>query len=63
MTKVFIELEFESQSISDADVYNYLNELMENDCLDWCTDFNKTLVTNPVRKLKVTKTKKRAKDD
>ena len=35
MTRVFIELEFETDEVSEADVYNYLNELMENDCLDW----------------------------
>ena len=35
MTRVFIELEFEANEVSEADVYNYLNELMENDCLDW----------------------------
>lgn len=35
MTKVFIELEFESNSVSDKDVYDYLKELMDNECLDW----------------------------
>jgi hypothetical protein len=35
MTKIFIELEFESNEVSDADVYNYLNELIDNNCLDW----------------------------
>tara|TARA_Y100000401_G_C8292173_1_gene209332 strand:- start:276 stop:416 length:141 start_codon:yes stop_codon:yes gene_type:complete len=35
MTRVFIELEFEADEVSDEDVYNYLNELMENNCLDW----------------------------
>ena len=35
MIRVFIELEFEANEVSEADVYNYLNELMENDCLDW----------------------------
>ena len=53
MTKVFIELEFESQSVSDRDVYDYLKELMDNECLDW--DTNKTLITNRMRKLKVTR--------
>ena len=33
---VVIYLDFEDgDDISDADVYNYLNELMENKCLDW----------------------------
>ena len=35
MTKIFIELEFESNEVSDADVCNYLNELIDNNCLDW----------------------------
>jgi len=56
-TKVFIELEFEGNEVSDADVYNYLSELMENNCLDW--DTNKTLITNRMRKLKVTKSQRR----
>jgi succinate dehydrogenase flavin-adding protein (antitoxin of CptAB toxin-antitoxin module) len=47
MTKVFIELEFESQSVSDRDVYDYLKELMDNECLDW--DTNKTLIPNRMR--------------
>jgi hypothetical protein len=33
--KVFIELEFETQDVTDADVINYLLELIENDCLDY----------------------------
>ena len=35
MIRVEIELEFEGNEVSDADVYNYLNELMDNNCLDW----------------------------
>jgi hypothetical protein len=56
-TKVFIELEFEKDEVSDADVHNYLSELMENNCLDW--DTNKTLITNRMRKLKVTRNPRR----
>ena len=32
--KVFIELEFEERP-SQAEVENYLHELMDNNCLDW----------------------------
>ena len=39
MSKVIIELEFDNRKnnyqITDAEVYNYLNELMENDCLSY----------------------------
>lgn len=35
MTTVIIELEFESGDVSDADVINYLNELIENDMLNY----------------------------
>lgn len=35
MTKVIIELEFDSEDVSDADVINYLNELIENDMLGY----------------------------
>ena len=35
MARVEIELEFEKDEVSDADVYNYINELMDNNCLDW----------------------------
>lgn len=35
MTKVIIELEFDSEDVSDADVINYLNELIENDMLSY----------------------------
>jgi hypothetical protein len=34
MSKVIIELEFDDKP-TDADVYNYLNELMDNDCLGY----------------------------
>ncbi len=34
MNKVIIELEFDDKP-TDADVYNYLNELMDNDCLGY----------------------------
>jgi hypothetical protein len=34
MNKVIIELEFNDKP-NDADVYNYLNELMDNDCLSY----------------------------
>jgi hypothetical protein len=33
-SKVIIELEFDDKP-NDADVYNYLNELMDNDCLSY----------------------------
>lgn len=32
---VVIYLDFEDNDIDDVDVYNYLNELMENECLNW----------------------------
>ena len=35
MKTVIIELEFDSDDVSDADVINYLNELIENDMLDY----------------------------
>ncbi len=35
MTRVFIELEFEANEVSEADVYNYLKELMFNEQLVW----------------------------
>ena len=34
MYKVIIELEFDNKP-TDSDVYNYLNELMDNDCLGY----------------------------
>jgi len=33
--KVTIELEFDDDDVSDAEVYNYLHELMENNILHW----------------------------
>tara|TARA_B100000745_G_C20087223_1_gene371511 strand:+ start:716 stop:859 length:144 start_codon:yes stop_codon:yes gene_type:complete len=33
--KVIIELEFDHENVSDADVYDYLDELMDNHILDW----------------------------
>ena len=33
--KVIIELEFDHENVSDADVYDYLDELMDNHMLDW----------------------------
>ena len=39
MSKVIIELEFDNRKnnyqITDAEVYNYLNELMKNNCLSY----------------------------
>ena len=32
---VIIELEFDHDNVSDADVYDYLDELMDNHILDW----------------------------
>ena len=40
--KVIIELEFGNNEVTDEDVYNYLKELMENECLDW--EFGETTV-------------------
>jgi len=34
MDRVIIELEFDDKP-TNADVYNYLNELMDNDCLGY----------------------------
>ena len=33
MTTVTITLEFEADEVTEADVIDYLNELIENDCL------------------------------
>tara|TARA_R100000654_G_scaffold5908_1_gene16015 strand:+ start:563 stop:721 length:159 start_codon:yes stop_codon:yes gene_type:complete len=33
MARVIIELEFEADDVTEADVINYVNELIENDCL------------------------------
>ena len=63
MTKVFIELEFESKSVSDKDVYDHLKELIDDESLDW--DTNKTLIptgfpiTNPMEYI-VTKIQRRS---
>jgi hypothetical protein len=35
MAKVIIELEFDHDDVDSVEVYNYLNELMENECLSW----------------------------
>ena len=35
MTRVIIELEVDSEDVSDADVINYLNELIENGMIDY----------------------------
>ncbi len=35
MKKIIIELEFESDDVTDADVINYLNDLIDQDCLSW----------------------------
>ena len=40
MYKVIIELEFDNKP-TDSDVYNYLNELMDNDCLGYEIKENK----------------------
>lgn len=35
MTTIIIELDFESDDVQESDVINYLNELIEQDCLGW----------------------------
>ncbi len=35
MKTIIIELDFESDDINDSDVINYLNELIDQDCLGW----------------------------
>jgi hypothetical protein len=35
---VAIYLEFDHDDVDDAEVYNYLNELMENGILNWETE-------------------------
>ena len=35
---VIIELDFGYDDVHESDIYNYLNELMEQDCLDWRFD-------------------------
>jgi|10_taG_2_1085330.scaffolds.fasta_scaffold12789_3 hypothetical protein len=47
--KVFIELEFEEMP-SQAEVENYLHDLMHNNCLDWYVEEeeNKTSIEEDV---------------
>ena len=40
--RVIIELEFDHDDVDDTEVYNYLKELMDNECLDW--EFGETTV-------------------
>ena len=35
MKTIIIELDFESDDVNDSDVINYLNELIDQDCLSW----------------------------
>jgi len=35
MTTVIIELDFENDDIACCDVINYINELIDNDCLSY----------------------------
>ena len=35
MKTIIIELDFESDDVNDSDVINYLNELINQDCLSW----------------------------
>jgi hypothetical protein len=35
MKTIIIELDFESDDVNDSDVINYLNELINQDCLGW----------------------------
>ena len=35
MKTIIIELDFESDDVNDSDVINYLNELIDQDCLGW----------------------------
>ena len=35
MTTIIIELDFESDDVQESDIINYLNELIEQDCLGW----------------------------
>ncbi len=35
MKTIIIELDFESDDVNESDVINYLNELIEQDCLGW----------------------------
>ena len=40
--RVIIELEFDYDTVTCFDVYEYLYELMENKCLDW--EFGETTI-------------------
>ena len=40
--RVIIELEFGNNEVTNEDVYDYLKELMENECLNW--EFGETTV-------------------
>ena len=40
MTNVTIHLEFDHDDVSDADVYNYLNDLMNNNVLAYDIEGN-----------------------
>jgi len=40
MAKVLIELEFDHDVVSSEEVYNYLYELLENECLSWEIETN-----------------------
>ncbi|QDP56162.1 MAG: hypothetical protein Unbinned1524contig1001_33 [Prokaryotic dsDNA virus sp.] len=40
MPKVLIELEFDHDVVSAEDVYNYLYEILENECLSWEIETN-----------------------
>ena len=35
MTTVEITLEFDRDEVTETDVYNYINELIENNCLSY----------------------------
>ena len=35
MKTIIIELDFESDDVNDSDVINYLNDLIDQDCLSW----------------------------
>ena len=35
MKTIIIELDFESDDVHESDIINYLNELIEQDCLGW----------------------------
>jgi|TARA_B110000263_G_scaffold249457_1_gene267112 hypothetical protein len=35
MKRIVIELDVEDDEVSDEDIYDYLDVLMENECLHW----------------------------